>query len=73
VAGTIGVLQASEALKEILGVGKSMAGRLLLFNALGPSFEVVELRRNLGCPLCGNQPSIHELIDYPLACPAAPA
>jgi adenylyltransferase/sulfurtransferase len=70
VAGTIGVLQANEALKEILGIGKSMAGRLLLFNALGPSFEVVELQRNPDCPLCGGQPSIHELIDYPLTCQA---
>ena len=73
VAGTIGVLQASEALKEILGIGKSMAGRLLLFNALSLSFEVVELQRNPGCPLCGEQPSIKELIDYPLTCQAGPA
>jgi len=70
VAGAIGVLQANEALKEILEIGKSMAGRLLLFNALGLSFEVVELQRNPDCPLCGKQPSIHELIDYPLTCPA---
>jgi len=73
VAGTIGVLQASEALKEILGIGKSMAGRLLLFNALSLSFEVVELQRNPGCPLCGEQPSIKELIDYPLTCQAGTA
>lgn len=71
VAGVIGLLQANEALKEILGIGKSMAGRLLLFNALGPSFEVVELERNPGCPLCGEQPSIRDLIDYPLACQPA--
>jgi len=70
VAGAIGVLQANEALKEILEIGKSMAGRLLLFNALGLSFEVVELRRNPDCPLCGEQPSIRELIDYPLTCQA---
>jgi len=68
VAGAIGVLQANEALKEILGIGKSMAGRLLLFNALGLSFEVVELQRNPDCPLCGERPSIQELIDYPLTC-----
>ncbi len=70
VAGAIGVLQANEALKEILGIGKSMAGRLLLFNALGLSFEVVELQRNPDCPLCGEQPSIQDLIDYPLTCQA---
>jgi molybdopterin/thiamine biosynthesis adenylyltransferase len=73
VAGTIGVLQASEALKEILGIGKSMAGRLLLFNALSLTFEVVELQRNPSCPLCGEQPSIKELVDYPLTCQAATA
>jgi adenylyltransferase/sulfurtransferase len=70
VAGAIGVLQANEALKEILEIGKSMAGRLLLFNALGLTFEVVELQRNPDCPLCGEQPSIQELIDYPLTCQA---
>jgi adenylyltransferase/sulfurtransferase len=70
VAGTIGVLQANEALKEILGIGKSMAGRLLLFNALALCFEVVELQRNPDCPLCGGRPSIQELIDYPLTCQA---
>jgi len=70
VAGVIGLLQANEALKEILGLGKSMAGRLLLFNALSLSFEVVELQRNPGCPLCGVQPSIKDLIDYPLTCQA---
>jgi adenylyltransferase/sulfurtransferase len=68
VAGVIGTLQASEALKEILGIGKPMVGRLLLFNALSLSFEVVNLERNPGCPLCGDQPSIKELIDYPLTC-----
>jgi molybdopterin-synthase adenylyltransferase len=68
VAGAIGTLQANEALKEILGIGKSMAGRLLWFNALTLSFEMVELQRNPGCPLCGDLPSIKELIDYPLTC-----
>ncbi len=70
VAGTIGVLQANEALKEILGIGKSMVGRLLLFNALALSFEVVEFQRNPHCSLCGEQPSIQDLIDYPLTCQA---
>ncbi len=70
VAGTIGVLQANEALKEILGIGKSMVGRLLLFNALALSFEVVEFQHNPHCSLCGEQPSIQDLIDYPLTCQA---
>ena len=68
VAGTIGILQASEALKEILGLGHSMAGRLLLFNALKPAFDEVKFQRNPQCPLCGENPSIQALIDYPLAC-----
>jgi adenylyltransferase/sulfurtransferase len=68
VAGTIGILQANEALKEILGLGRSMAGRLLLFNALKPSFDEVKFQRNPQCPLCGENPTIQTLIDYPLAC-----
>ncbi|NWF55529.1 MAG: molybdopterin-synthase adenylyltransferase MoeB [Syntrophaceae bacterium] len=68
VAGTIGVLQANEALKEILGIGKSMAGRLLLFNALSLCFDEVKLLPNPTCPLCGQNPTIRELIDYPLSC-----
>lgn len=68
VAGTIGVLQANEALKEILGLGKSMAGRLLMFNALKLSFDEVRIQRNPNCLLCGDNPTIKELIDYPLTC-----
>jgi molybdopterin/thiamine biosynthesis adenylyltransferase len=68
VAGTIGILQANEALKEILGLGRSMAGRLFLFNALKPSFDEVKFQRNPQCPLCGENPTIQTLIDYPLAC-----
>lgn len=72
VAGLMGVLQANEALKEILGIGKSMAGRILLFNALNPSFEILELLANPNCPLCGAKPTIQELIDYPISCDARP-
>ncbi len=68
VAGTIGVLQANEALKEILGIGKSMAGRLLLFNALSLCFDEVKVQPNPTCPLCGQNPTIRELINYPLSC-----
>ncbi len=68
VAGTIGVLQANEALKEILGRGEPMVGRLLLFNALNLSFDEVKFERNPHCPLCGENPTVQELIDYPLAC-----
>jgi len=68
VAGTIGILQANEALKEILGIGKSMAGRLLLFNALNLSFAEVKVQRNSSCLLCGENPTIEGLIDYSLTC-----
>jgi adenylyltransferase/sulfurtransferase len=68
VAGAIGVLQANEALKEILGTGKPMVGRLLLFNALNLSFDEVKFQRNPHCLLCGENPTIQELIDYPLSC-----
>lgn len=63
-----GVLQANEALKEILGTGKPMVGRLLLFNALHLSFDEVKFQRNPHCLLCGENPTIQGLIDYPLAC-----
>ncbi len=68
VAGVIGLLQANEALKEILGLGKSMAGRLLMFNALNLSFDEVKFQRNPRCLLCGENATINELIDYPLSC-----
>jgi molybdopterin/thiamine biosynthesis adenylyltransferase len=68
VAGIIGLLQANEALKEILGLGKSMAGRLLMFNALNPSFDEVKFQRNPQCLLCGENATIEKLIDYPLSC-----
>jgi len=68
VAGVIGILQASEALKEILGIGDSMAGRFLLFNALSLTFHEVKISRNPSCPLCGENPSIRTLIDYRPSC-----
>jgi molybdopterin/thiamine biosynthesis adenylyltransferase len=70
VAGVIGLLQANEALKEILGMGESMAGRLLLFNALRLRFDEVKIQPNPACRLCGGNPVIKELIDYPLTCQA---
>jgi molybdopterin-synthase adenylyltransferase len=68
VAGIIGILQANEALKEIMGLGESMAGRFLMFNALNLSFHEVKIQRNPGCLLCGGNPSIKELIQYPQSC-----
>ncbi len=62
--GIVGSLQAMEVLKLILGSGNSMAGRLLLFDALDMSFRELKLRKNRDCPLCGENRTIHRLIDY---------
>jgi molybdopterin/thiamine biosynthesis adenylyltransferase/rhodanese-related sulfurtransferase len=62
--GIVGSLQAMEVLKLILGNGNSMAGRLLLFDALEMSFRELKLRKNRECPLCGENRTIHKLIDY---------
>jgi adenylyltransferase/sulfurtransferase len=66
--GTIGTLQASEALKLILGIGEPLIGRLLLFNALDMSFDFVNLRKNPNCKVCGPNPEVTELIDYEAFC-----
>ena len=66
--GTIGTLQATEALKLILGIGETLNGRLLLFNALDMSFEYVNLRKNPNCKICGPNPEVTELIDYEEFC-----
>jgi molybdopterin-synthase adenylyltransferase len=68
VAGIIGVFQANEALKEILGIGESMVGKFLDFNALDLSFHIFEVRKNPDCPLCGETPVIKELIQYSQSC-----
>jgi sulfur-carrier protein adenylyltransferase/sulfurtransferase len=62
--GVVGSLQALEAIKLILGVGRGLAGRLLIFDALELSWREVALRRNSECPVCGDEPTITELIDY---------
>lgn len=66
--GTIGALQATEAIKLILGVGESLVGRLLLYDALDMSFNEVKLRKNPNCPVCGENPTVTELIDYEQFC-----
>jgi sulfur-carrier protein adenylyltransferase/sulfurtransferase len=66
--GTIGSLQASEALKLILEIGEPMIGKLMLYNALDMSFDFVKLRKNPGCKICGENPEINELIDYEAFC-----
>jgi len=62
--GVIGVIEAFEALKLILGLGESLSGRLLIFDALTMEFRQVKTRRDPRCPLCGDAPTIHELGDY---------
>ena len=62
--GTIGTIQATEAIKLILGVGEPMIGRLLLYDALDMSFDFIALPKRPTCPVCGDHPSITELIDY---------
>ena len=62
--GLVGSIQATEAVKLILGVGSSLAGRLLLIDALDMELRTVKLRRNEDCPLCGDDPTVTELIDY---------
>ena len=66
--GTIGVIQATEAVKLILGTGKSLIGRLMIYDALDMTFREMKIRRNPECPLCGENPTIKELIDYEQFC-----
>jgi sulfur-carrier protein adenylyltransferase/sulfurtransferase len=66
--GIVGSLQASEALKLCLGVGESLAGRLLLFDALVTEFSEVKLKKDPACPVCGESPTITEYVDYVQFC-----
>jgi len=66
--GTVGTLQATETIKLILGIGESLSGKLLLYNALDLSFDFVRLRKNPNCKVCGPDPEITELIDYEAFC-----
>ena len=70
--GIIGTIQATEILKLALGKGSSLVGRLLLFNALDMKFRELKLRRDPQCPVCGEHPTITELIDYEMFCGIAP-
>src|ERR1035437_6161940 len=66
--GLIGVIQATETIKLILGQGDSLAGRLLLIDALTMQFRTLKLRKNPDCPVCGTQPTVTALIDYDQFC-----
>ena len=66
--GLIGCIQATEAVKLLLGQGSPLIGRLLLYDALQMSFREFKVRRNPKCPLCGDRPTITGLIDYEQFC-----
>lgn len=66
--GIVGSLQAMETIKLILGAGESLAGRLLLFDALGMRFRELKIRKNPACPICGENRTINKLIDYEEFC-----
>jgi len=71
--GTIGSIQATEVLKLILGVGESLNGRLLLYDALSMETRQVRIRRDPDCVVCGDNPTVTQLIDYDEFCGTAPA
>ena len=66
--GMIGIVQATEAVKLILGAGEPLVGRLLLYDALAMRFRELRLRRNPECPVCGDHPTVTKLIDYQEFC-----
>lgn len=70
--GFVGSLMAMEALKLLSGRRSGLAGRLLIYNALEMDVAEVQIRRNPDCPVCGDHPTIHELIDYQLFCGGVP-
>ncbi len=68
VPGVLGTIQANEAIKLILEIGRPLIGRLLIYEALSGSFREVSIRPNPACPLCGEKPSITRLEEYPSEC-----
>ncbi|MEO7190297.1 MAG: molybdopterin-synthase adenylyltransferase MoeB [Vicinamibacterales bacterium] len=71
--GVVGTIQATEAIKLILGVGDPLIGRLLLFDALQMKFRTLKLQRDPACPVCGDHPTVTKLIDYEQFCGITPA
>ena len=71
--GIIGCIQATEIIKLALGQGTPLIGRLMLYNALDMKFREVKLRRDPACPICGDNPTVTELIDYEMFCGIQPA
>ncbi|MBM3934910.1 MAG: molybdopterin-synthase adenylyltransferase MoeB [SAR202 cluster bacterium] len=66
--GLVGSIQAVETVKLLTGIGDSLSGRLLLIDALSMEFRTLKVRRNPNCPLCGDNPTVKELIDYEVFC-----
>src|SRR6185436_7698701 len=66
--GIVGLIQANEAVKLILGQGNPLIGRLLLFNALDMKFRELKLKKDPSCPVCGANPTVTALIDYQEFC-----
>ena len=64
VTGVMGTLQASEAIKEVLGIGETLSGRLLVWDALGTRFQTIRLPKDPACPACGEHPTIHDLSGH---------
>ncbi len=71
--GVVGTIQATEAIKLIIGQGDPLIGRLLLFDALQMKFRTLKLQRDPECPVCGDHPTVTKLIDYEQFCGIAPA
>lgn len=70
--GIVGSIQATEAIKWLIGAGETLAGRLLLIDALRMEFRTLNISRDPECPVCGEHPTVTELIDYDLFCGASP-
>jgi len=68
IGGIMGCIQATEAIKLILGIGEPLVGKLLIMDALSMDFRKVKLRKDPNCPLCGEKPIIKELIEYKQVC-----
>jgi len=66
--GIVGSIQAIEAIKLLVGIGESLVGRLLMIDTLDMTFRTLNVQRNLECPVCGEHPTVTELIDYEQFC-----
>jgi adenylyltransferase/sulfurtransferase len=71
--GIIGVIQATETVKLIMGIGEPLIGRFLIYDALRMTFRELKLRKDPDCPVCGTHPTIKQLIDYEQFCGIVPA